>query len=93
VTKPSIELSDSLFSMGSGINTAFPLGAKGENGFGKLAEASPPAPDFTAEPSRNRFSQKFGKKFDFREEEGGYADERKMVVRPKLSFGLRSGRC
>jgi uncharacterized protein (DUF779 family) len=24
---------------------------------------------------------------------GGYSDERKMVVRPKLSFGLRSGRC
>jgi hypothetical protein len=39
VTKPSIELSDSLFSTGSGINTAFPLGAKGENGFEKLAEA------------------------------------------------------
>jgi hypothetical protein len=93
VTKPSIELSDSLFSTGSGINTAFPLGAKGENGFEKLAEASPRAPDFTAEPSRNRFSQKFGKKFDFREEGGEYADERKMVVRPKLSFGLRSGRC
>jgi hypothetical protein len=53
--------------MGSGINTAFPLGAKGENGFEKLAEASPRAPDFTAEPSRNRFSQKFGKKFDFGE--------------------------
>jgi hypothetical protein len=32
--------------MGSGINTAFPLGAKGENGFEKLAEASPPSPDF-----------------------------------------------
>jgi hypothetical protein len=70
VTKPSIELSDSLFSTGSGINTAFPLGAKGENGFEKLAEASPRAPDFTAEPSKNRFLQKFGKKFDFREEGG-----------------------
>jgi len=67
VAKPSIELSDSLFSTGSEINTAFPLGAKGENGFGKFAEASPPAPDFTAEPSRNRFSQKLGKKFDFGE--------------------------
>jgi hypothetical protein len=93
VTKPSIELSDSLFSTGSGIKTAFPLGAKGEKGFGKFAEASPPAPDFTAESSRNQFSQKLGKKFDFREEGGGYADERKMGVRPKLSFGLRSGRC
>jgi len=68
VTKPSIELSDSLFSTGSGINTEFPLGAKGENGFEKLAEASPPAPDFTAESSRNQCSQKLGKKFDFREE-------------------------
>jgi hypothetical protein len=53
VTKPSIELSDSLFSTGSGINTAFPLGAKGENGFEKLAEASPPSPEFRVEPSRN----------------------------------------
>ena len=51
--------------MGSVINTEFRLGAKGENGIGKLAEASPPAPDFTAESSRNQFSQKFGKKFDF----------------------------
>ena len=91
MTKPSIELSDSLFSMCSGINTEFALGAKGENGIGKLAEASPPAPDFTAESSRNQFSQKLGKKFDFR---GGGGDaQRKMVVRPKLSFGLRSGRC
>jgi hypothetical protein len=93
VTKPLFDLSESLFSTGSGINTEFALGAKGENGIGKFAEASPPSPDFRVEPSRNRFSQKFGKKFDFREEEGGYADERKMVVRPKLSFGLRSGRC
>jgi hypothetical protein len=60
-------LSDSLFSMGSVINTEFRLGAKGENGIGKFAEASPPAPDFTAESSRNQFSQKLGKKFDFRE--------------------------
>lgn len=65
MTKPSIELSGPLFSMGSVINTEFRLGAKGENGIGKLAEASPPAPDFTAESSRNQFSQKFGKKFDF----------------------------
>jgi len=67
VIKPSIELSDSLFSTGSGINTAFPLGAKGENGIGKFTEASPPSPDFRVESSRNQFSQKFGKKFDFRE--------------------------
>jgi hypothetical protein len=53
--------------MCSGINTEFRLGAKGENGIGKLAEASPPAPDFTAESSRNQFSQKFGKKFNFGE--------------------------
>ena len=65
MTKPLFDLSESLFSMGSVINTAFPLGAKGEYGFGKFAEASPPAPDFTAESSRNYFSQKFGKKFDF----------------------------
>jgi hypothetical protein len=57
--------------MCSGINTEFALGAKGENGIGKLAEASPPAPDFTAESSRNQFSQKLGKKFDFREGRGG----------------------
>lgn len=65
MTKPSIELSDSLFSKGPRINTAFPLGAKGENWFGKFAEASLSAPDFTAESSKNQFSQKFGQKFDF----------------------------
>ena len=89
MTKPSIELSDSLFSTGSGINTAFPLGAKGENGFEKLAEASPRAPDFTAEPSRNRFLQKFGKKFDFREEGGGMLMKRRWLYAQNylLDFG------
>ena len=53
--------------MCSGINTAFPLGAKGENWFEKLAEASPPDPVIMEEPSRNQFPQKFGKKFDFGE--------------------------
>ena len=50
MTKPSIELSDSLFSTGSGINTAFPLGAKGETGSENLQK--PPHPPLILRPNQ-----------------------------------------
>jgi hypothetical protein len=87
VTKPSIELSDSLFSTGSGINTAFPLGAKGETGSENLQK--PPHPPLILGPNQAETNSHKNLVKSLTSAGGGYKGQRKMMYARNhlLDFG------